>query len=75
MMSKDYPNHDHLVLERIKSWETADKILAPIADTDNISVINADTIEGTVSALKGADRLVSSDTGIRHLAIVSETQP
>jgi len=72
-MSKDYPEHDHLVLEGIKEWETADKILAPLQKTSNVSVIKADTIDETVSVLKGAALVVSNDTGIRHLAIVSET--
>ena len=72
-LSSDYPNHDHLVLEGIQEWETADKILAPLKDNKNISVINADTIDETESVLKGADLVISNDTGIRHLAIVSET--
>lgn len=72
-MSEDYPEQDHLVLEGIQPWETADKILAPLQDRENVSVINADTIDDTVSVLKGADLVVSNDTGIRHLAIVSET--
>ncbi len=72
-MSKEYPDHDHLVLEGIQDWETADKILAPIQHTGNVDVINADTIDETVRVLKGADLVVSNDTGIRHLAIVSET--
>lgn len=73
LMSKDYPDHDHLVLEGIQEWETADKILAPLQNIKNIDAIKADTIEDTVSVLKGADLVVSNDTGIRHLAIVSET--
>ena len=73
VMSKDYPDHDHLVLEGIQAWETADKILAPLQKSDNVGVINADTIDETVSVLKGADLVISNDTGIRHLAIVSET--
>ena len=72
-MSKDYPDHDHLVLEGIQAWETADKILAPLQTSDNVDVINADTIDETVSVLKGADLVVSNDTGIRHLAIAAET--
>ena len=73
LLSRDYPKHEHLVLEGIQKWETADKILAPLKDNKNISVINADTIEETESVLKGADLVISNDTGIRHLAIVSET--
>lgn len=73
IMSRDYPNHDHLVLEGIQPWETADKILSTLENIDNISRINADSLDETVSVLKGADLVVSNDTGIRHLAIVSET--
>lgn len=73
LMSKVYTTHDHLVLEGINEWETADKILAPLKNINNIDVINANTIDDTVSLLKGASLVVSNDTGIRHLAIVSET--
>jgi ADP-heptose:LPS heptosyltransferase len=73
LLSSDYPEHDHLVLEGIQEWETADKILAPLKDKENIAVISADTIDETESVLKGADLVISNDTGIRHLAIVSET--
>lgn len=73
LLSSDYPDHDHLVLEGIQEWETADKILSPLKDSKNVAVINADTIDETVTVLKGADMVISNDTGIRHLAIVSET--
>ena len=68
-----YPQHQHLVLEGIQPWEKADEILAPIENADSASAVTADTIEETTALLKGADLVVSNDTGIRHLAIVSET--
>jgi ADP-heptose:LPS heptosyltransferase len=68
-----YPQHDHLVLEGIQEWERADAILEPIKGVDNTGAINADTIEDTTALLKGADLVVSNDTGIRHIAIVCET--
>lgn len=73
LMSRDYPDHEHLVLEGINEWEHADEILAPLQGINNISVTNADTIEDTIALLKGANLVVSNDTGIRHLAIASET--
>ncbi len=73
LMSQDYPDHDHLVLEGIKEWENADRILDPVRSIKNTGVIQSDNINDTVSLLKGADLVVSNDTGIRHLAIVSET--
>ena len=74
-MSSSYPNHDHLVLEGIQSWEKekVQAILAPLNDQRNIEPIQADTLEQTTSLLMGADLLVSNDTGIRHVAIVSGT--
>lgn len=70
-MSAEYPDHDHLVLEGIQEWETARAILEPIQSLNNVSAINTGTIEETVALLKGSHLLVSNDTGIRHLAIVS----
>jgi ADP-heptose:LPS heptosyltransferase len=68
-----YPEHQHLVLEGIQPWEKADEILEPISSPGLTTAIQADTIEETTSLLKGASLVVSNDTGIRHLAIVSET--
>ena len=68
-----YPRHQHLVLEGIQPWEKADAILEPLAGSDRAAAVTADTIEDTTALLKGADLVVSNDTGIRHLAIVSET--
>jgi len=72
-MAELYPQHQHLVLEGIQPWEKADAILEPIADSDRAASVTADTIEDTTALLMGADLVVSNDTGIRHLAIVSET--
>ncbi|MBT8129879.1 MAG: glycosyltransferase family 9 protein [Gammaproteobacteria bacterium] len=72
-MCTTYPEHDHLVLEGIKEWESADEILQEMANHSNVSVIRADTIEETAALMKGADLAVSNDTGIRHVAIVCGT--
>jgi ADP-heptose:LPS heptosyltransferase len=73
ILSKQYPTHDHIILEGMKSWESADTILASLADHANVLAHQAETIEETSSFLMGADLLISNDTGIRHLAIVSGT--
>ncbi len=68
-----YPRHQHLVLEGIQPWEKAGGILEPVNSPERAAAVTAETIEETTALLKGADLVVSNDTGIRHLAIVSET--
>jgi ADP-heptose:LPS heptosyltransferase len=68
-----YPQHQHLVLEGIQPWEKADAILEPIDSPERAEAVTANTVEDTTALLKGADLVVSNDTGIRHLAIVSQT--
>lgn len=70
-MAETYPNHDHLVLRGIEDWESIDSILKPLSELKNVTAITADTVDETVAVVKGASLLVSNDTGIRHLGIVS----
>lgn len=72
-LSSDHPDHDHLILEGLKEWESADEILQSTANNPRVSVVRADTIEETSSLMKGADLVVSNDTGIRHVTIVCGT--
>ena len=69
----EYPGHDHLILEGLKSWESADEILELAGDNKSIHAVRTDTIEETSALLKGADLVVSNDTGIRHVAIACGT--
>jgi ADP-heptose:LPS heptosyltransferase len=74
-MSSQYPTHDHLLLEGIQDWERnyVRTILDPVSSIANIKSVNAETIDDTTSLIKGASLVVSNDTGIRHIAIVSGT--
>lgn len=72
-MAGHYPEYDHLVLEGIQDWEHSGPILQPLEDLKNTGAVNADTVEETTALLKGANLVVSNDTGIRHVAIASET--
>lgn len=71
VMAADYPGHDHLVLEGIREGEKADAILQPLEDVRNAAAVRADTVEEATALVKGASLVISNDTGIRHLAIVS----
>jgi ADP-heptose:LPS heptosyltransferase len=72
-MAVQYPQHDHLLLEGIQDWESAEPILRPLQALENTAAINADTIEETTALAKGAALVVSNDTGIRHVAIACTT--
>jgi ADP-heptose:LPS heptosyltransferase len=72
-MAAHYPFLDHLVLEGIQDWENAGPILQPLQALKNTAAVNADTIEETISLIKGSTLVVSNDTGIRHVAIACET--
>jgi ADP-heptose:LPS heptosyltransferase len=72
-MANAFPETDHLVLGGLQDWERADTVLDSISEYKNIGIAEADTIEKTVSLMKGSDLLVSNDTGIRHVAITCNT--
>ena len=74
-MSSKYPDHDHLVLEGILEWEKkyVENVLNPLKNITNTYSIQANTIEDTTALIKSAALLVANDTGIRHVAIVSNT--
>ncbi len=74
-MSSSYPEHEHLLLEGILDWEkgNSEAILTPLKDNQTIQSVQANTIEQTTALLMGADLVVANDTGIRHVAIVSNT--
>jgi ADP-heptose:LPS heptosyltransferase len=72
-MANAFPETDHLVLGGLQDWERADTVLDSIGEFENVGGVETDTIEKTVSLMKGSDLLVSNDTGIRHVAITCNT--
>ncbi|MCZ6575596.1 MAG: glycosyltransferase family 9 protein [Acidiferrobacterales bacterium] len=72
-MAERYPGYDHIVLEGRSEWESIETILAPLASKPNVLAMKVDDLDSTVSLLKGATLVVSNDTGIRNLAIATET--
>lgn len=72
-MARDYPQFDHLVLEGRAAWESADPVLAGLAQFANVQAAKGVDLDGTIALLKGARMLISNDTGIRNLAIATDT--
>jgi len=72
-MAEKYPGHEHVVLAGIAEWESIDDIMEALGGRQNVTGLNLDNFDGTVSLISGAAMLVANDTGIRNIAIACET--
>lgn len=68
-----YPEHDHLLLAGLAEWElnAAQSIEATVGSHDNFKMLNAGPDD--FSLICHASALISTDTGLRHLAIAAGT--
>lgn len=67
----EFKNYDHIVLKGVAESESINEIMASV-QSDNAMAYEADTVEATISLIKGAKAVVSNDTGIRHLAVAAD---
>lgn len=72
-MAEQFPDHEHIVLQGIAEWENIDDIMANQQGKANVTGLELNDFDATVSLVKGADLLVGNDTGIRNIAIACET--
>lgn len=72
-MTEAYPSYEHLVLEGIKPWEKLPEIMSGLKQVKSVTTLKSQGLDKTISLLKGARLVISSDTGIRNLAIVTGT--
>jgi len=72
-MATSYPKHNHIILKGIGDWESISALLEGTEEKANIKSAQIDTLEETLSFLKGASLVISNDTGIRHAAIAIQT--
>lgn len=72
-MSGEYPGYQHILLGGVADWEdqVCQKILQQTDGRDNLRYIRGS--DETPALINGATALVSNDTGIRNLAIATET--
>lgn len=68
-----YPGHDHILLQGTADWESVTPLAQQLQHHENVLVQKAMPLEQTIALLKTADCVVSNDTGIRNLAISTET--
>lgn len=66
-----FGEYDHIVLKGVAESESINEIMAGV-NCDNVTAYETDTVEATVSLVKGAKAVVSNDTGIRHLAVAAD---
>jgi ADP-heptose:LPS heptosyltransferase len=69
--STKFKAYDHIVLKGVTESESIKEIMATIK-SDNVISCETDTVEETISLIKGAKAVVSNDTGIRHLAVAAD---
>lgn len=72
-MCAKYPEHDHLLLAGLAEWElkAAQSIADTVGNPVNFKILNAGPDD--FSLICHASALVSTDTGLRHLAIAANT--
>ena len=72
-MADQYPEREHIVLEGIAEWEKIDDIMAAVGNKPNVTGLQLDDFDATISLIKGASLLVGNCTGIRNMAIACDT--
>ncbi|MFO7603141.1 MAG: glycosyltransferase family 9 protein [Gammaproteobacteria bacterium] len=72
-LAVQYPQRDHVVLAGVRPEESVAGLMQAIGPAANVSTCQIDSVDATISFIKGARLVVSNDTGIRHLAIAAGT--
>jgi ADP-heptose:LPS heptosyltransferase len=72
-ISKEYPNHKHIILQGINKDEQFLNIYKPFQEKQNIFLQQAMDLESTMQFLANSSCVIAGDTGIRNMAIAVET--
>jgi len=72
-MAAELPHYEHIILSGISEWEkvVASDMMAGLSEMENVTQLDAGPQDQAL--IRGANLLVSNDTGIRHLGIALNT--
>ncbi len=72
-LSNQYPDYQHVILQGIRNDEKFLEIYDPISTKKNVSLQETISLEGVMQFLSNSHLLISNDTGIRNMAIATQT--
>lgn len=73
MMSKQFPNMKHIIMDGVKEDEKVDDIVEALADCPNVVKQELLGLEKVYRFLGEATMVISNDTGVRNMAIAVNT--
>jgi len=68
-----YPDYQHVILQGIRDDEKFLEIYSPLSHKDNITLQQTMNLDGVMQFLSNSHLLISNDTGIRNMAIATQT--
>ena len=68
-----YPDYQHVILQGIREDEKFLEIYNPISHKKNVSLQETMSLESVMQFLSNSHLLISNDTGIRNMAIATQT--
>ncbi|HZF71146.1 glycosyltransferase family 9 protein [Sulfuricurvum sp.] len=72
-MAHHYPEYEHIVLEGIGINEKVDDVMADFSQYSNVKKLEALPLDSMMEYLSQSQAVVCNDTGIRNMAIASNT--
>lgn len=72
-LSDEYPSYEHIILQGIRETEKFLDIYEPLAHKNNVSIQEVLELDKAMSFLSNSRCLVSNDTGVRNMAIATQT--
>ncbi|MDO9206838.1 MAG: glycosyltransferase family 9 protein, partial [Sulfuricurvum sp.] len=72
-MAEQYPHYEHILLEGIGAHEKVDDLLSDLGNYTNVYKMEALPLEQIMPYLSSSKVVISNDTGIRNMAIASNT--